>query len=62
MPTPLFKVGDEVEKCTGEYNWRGQVSSVFYTPIGLLRYVVAHPVEKGWVLHIYSEKNLRSAN
>lgn len=55
-----FALGDNVEKCTGDYTWGGVVSSVFETPAGALRYVVAHPVKTGWVLHIYSEGNLRS--
>lgn len=62
MPEPLFKVGDEVIKHTGDYQWRGVVCSVFFTPSSKLRYVVAHQVESGWVLHIYSEANLKSAN
>lgn len=56
---PLYRVGDRVVKCTGDYHWDGVVCSVFYTPSNNLRYVVGHPVQQGWVLHIYSEFNLR---
>jgi hypothetical protein len=55
----MFEVGDKVEKCTGDYVWEGEIVSKFLTPQKRIRYVVAHPVKKGWVLHIYSEQNLR---
>jgi hypothetical protein len=52
-----FDAGDQVLADDGA----GVVCSVFKTPNGLLRYVVAHPVNAGYVLHIYSEANLRAA-
>ena len=58
-PGTMFVVGDAVEKYSGDYVWEGVITAVFNTPGGALRYVVAHPVETGWVLHIYSEQNLR---
>lgn len=57
---PKFEIHDRVEKFTGDYMWEGVVCSVFWTPACDLRYVVAHPVKEGFVLHIYSEKNLRA--
>lgn len=54
-----FAVGDDVMKCSGDYNWRGTVCAVFKTPNDLTRIVVAHPVNIGFVLHIYSPENLR---
>src|SRR5690606_29810419 len=53
-----FAIGDRVEKRSGDYSWRGEVCAVFRTPNGHLRYVVAHPVDRGYVLHIYGESNL----
>lgn len=56
-----FCNGDKVEKYTGDYRWEGIVVSCFQTPSpgNYERYVVAHPVGEGYVLHIYSAKNLR---
>ena len=59
MAGASFTIGDEVMKHTGDYQWRGIICAVFWTPQENLRYVVAHPVDGGYVLHIYSEKNLR---
>jgi hypothetical protein len=53
-----FAVGDRVEKFTGDYCWRGEVCSIFMTPNSKIR-IVAHPVDAGYVLHIYAEDNLR---
>lgn len=55
---PKFKVGDLVEKYTGDYQISGYVVAVFATRSGNIRYVVEH--FKG-LLHIYSAANLRSA-
>lgn len=57
-PKP-FAVGDVVEKFTGDYTWRGEISAIFLTPNGKERVVIAHPVGKGYVLHIYAPPNLR---
>lgn len=67
-----YKKGDRVFKFKGSYRWFGVVSSVFITPIGELRYVVAHEIpyqttqgtglpqnSSGWLLHIYSETDLQ---
>ena len=54
-----LQTGAPVIKCTGDYTWKGEVRSVFSLPDGKIRYVVAHPVDTGWVLHIYSRANLR---
>lgn len=53
-----FAVGDKVRKVTGDYHWSGVVCAVFDTPAGKRRYVVGHPVDTGWVLHIYGPANL----
>jgi hypothetical protein len=55
----MYAVGQLVEKYTGDYGWPGIVCSAFRTPDGNERYVVAHPAPTGYVLHIYSEINLR---
>jgi hypothetical protein len=52
-----FKVGDIVEKYTGDYQLTGEVRAVFTTRRGATRYVVEH--SPGF-LHIYSESNLRN--
>lgn len=54
--TAKFKVGDQVEKFTGDYQLEGEVRSVFTTKAGKIRYVVGH---LQGLLHIYSESNLR---
>jgi len=51
-----FKVGDRVEKVTGDYKFEGFVVSVFQRRNGLWRLVVENPAG---ILHIYSESNLR---
>lgn len=35
-----FKIGDLVEKYTGEARWEGYIVSAYYTRAGKLRYVV----------------------
>lgn len=52
-----FKIGDQVEKFTGDYQLPGEVRAVFYTKAGKLRYVVEH--EPGF-LHIYGPANIRA--
>jgi hypothetical protein len=54
--SPMFAIGDEVEKFTGDYQLAGEVRAVFTTRRGKVRYVVEH--EPGF-LHIYSPDNLR---
>jgi hypothetical protein len=51
-------LGTRVRKVSGDYQWDGVLSSVFMTPSGDCRCVVAHPVERGWVLHIYAPINV----
>lgn len=56
----LFRIGDRVEKFTGDYSAFGEVRAVFTLDNGSLRYVVEHKAEGGGSFcHIYSEKNLR---
>lgn len=59
-----FIPGDQVEKCTGDYFWRGEVRAVFSIyDGGPIRIIVAHTIPstdgKGHVLHIYAPKNIR---
>jgi hypothetical protein len=54
-----FKVGDKVEKVGGDYTFVGVVVSVFQKLSGAVRLVVED--DRG-VLHVYSEKNLRTKN
>jgi hypothetical protein len=54
---PQLDIGSTVVK-HGAYQWRGVVCSVFGTPDGLKRVVVAHRVDKGYVLHIYRPEQL----
>lgn len=56
-----FQLKDAVTKCTGDYHWDGVICAAFLTPEGNERYVVAHPVDKGSVLHIYGPNNLKPA-
>lgn len=71
MPVPTqpfvrgakFKVGDQVEKFTGDYTGRGEVRAVWTLwEGGPIRYCVTHKIEDGtgFVAHIYSEANLRA--
>jgi len=54
-----LKIGDLVEKYTGDYQLQGEVRAVFFNKKGNTRYVVEH--EPGF-LHIYSRQNLRKIN
>ena len=50
-----FKVGDKVEKVTGDYTFKGIIVAVFKKLDGKTRYVA----ENGeGLLHIYSASNL----
>ncbi len=51
-----YRIGDQVEKYTGDYHLKGEVRAVFSTKAGKIRYVVEH--EPGF-LHIYSGPNIR---
>jgi hypothetical protein len=59
----VFKLGDWVEKHTGDYRAFGEVRAVFtVTDDGPARYVVRHEAQGGgYFCHIYSETNLRLA-
>ncbi len=58
--TGEFKVGDLVEKHTGDYRAKGEVRGVFTMSRGAVRYVVEHKAEGGGSFcHIYSGQNLR---
>lgn len=52
-----FKVGDLVEKVGGDYTFVGHVVAVFAKLSGAIRLVVED--DRG-VLHVYSEKILRT--
>jgi hypothetical protein len=55
-----FKVGDRVQKYTGDYKAYGEVVGVFRMKNGNVRYVVEHQAEGGGSFcHIYSAANLR---
>lgn len=57
---PVFTIGEQVEKYTGDYTARGEVRAVFAMKNGAIRFVVEHQAEGGGSFcHIYSEKNLR---
>jgi hypothetical protein len=58
--TSEFKIGDLVEKHTGDYRAKGEVRGVFTMSRGAVRYVVEHKAEGGGSFcHIYSGQNLR---
>jgi hypothetical protein len=52
----VYKIGDLVEKYTGDYQLIGEIRAIFTTRAGKVRYVVEH--EPGF-LHIYSGANIR---
>ncbi len=52
----VFRLGDRVEKCTGDYQLLGVIVALFTTTKGHIRCVVEH--EPGF-LHIYSLNNIR---
>ncbi len=55
-----FKVGDKVEKVTGEYRIKGEVRAVFTKKDGVTRLVVEHEAEGGGsFLHVYGSTNLQ---
>lgn len=55
-----FRIGQPVEKFTGDYTAKGEVRGIFAMKSGPVRYVVEHQAEGGGSFcHIYSEKNLR---
>jgi hypothetical protein len=54
-----FKIGDRVEKCSGDYHLEGVVVAVFRTLAGKDRYVVEHTPLAPGMLHIYGPTNLR---
>lgn len=54
-----FKIGDRVEKCSGDYHLEGVVVAAFRTLAGKERYVVEHTPLAPGMLHIYGPGNLR---
>jgi hypothetical protein len=56
-----FRIGERVEKHTGDYRVKGEVRGVFRAaPDSPTRYVVAHRAEGGGTFcHIYADANLR---
>lgn len=57
-----FDIGDKVYKQTGDYNFPGEIRSLFKTRNGSIRYVV----EATWagyegMLHIFNESQLEFA-
>jgi hypothetical protein len=56
-----FKIGDRVEKCSGDYHLEGVVVAAFTTLAGKERYVVEHQPLAPGMLHIYGPGNLRAA-
>lgn len=55
----IFKVGDSVEKFTGDYQLTGIIRAVFITSKNATRYVVEH---KPGFLHIYAAANIRKVD
>lgn len=56
---PRFLVGEQVEKTTGDYTFRGQVRAAFTKRNGVWRYVVEN---KEGLLHIFGDGNLKACN
>lgn len=52
----VYRVGDLVAKCGGDYTFEGEVRSAFHKKSGKARYVVED--DRG-CLHIYSANNLQ---
>lgn len=57
VPEPKFKIGDRVEKYTGDYSAFGEVRAVYSTKRGRLRYVVE--IEPQGFQMIWGDKELR---
>jgi hypothetical protein len=59
--SPKFKIGQWVEKWTGDYTGPGIVRGISTLANGRLRYLVGHRIEGGYgeFLHVYAEGNLR---
>lgn len=53
-----FQRGDKVRKCKGRYKWDGRLLGAFLTSDVQVSYVVEHPVDEGYVLHIYTGEQL----
>jgi hypothetical protein len=49
----------KVRKISGDYEWDGVVVGLAVLPNGLIRFLVAHEVNEGYVLHVYSAKQLK---
>ena len=56
-----FKIGEVVDKFTGDYTGPGVIRDIVMLPSGRVRYLVGHRIAggSGEFLHIYSEANLR---
>lgn len=54
----MFSVGDVVSKVGGDYTFDGKVVAAFVKTSGAERYVVE---DDRWILHIFSERNLKAA-
>lgn len=55
-----YKIGDKVEKFSGDYRALGEVRGIFTLSNGAVRYCVEHQADGGGsFVHIYSAKNLR---
>ena len=61
MRQPKYRVGQLVEKWTGQYGGPGRVRGIAQDDGQPLRYVVGHRIEGGFgeFYHIYAEGNLR---
>jgi hypothetical protein len=59
--TDKFKIGELVEKWTGDYTGRGRVRGICVLENGKTRYLVGHRIEGGTgeFLHVYASGNLR---
>jgi hypothetical protein len=59
--SPKFKIGQWVEKWTGDFTGPGIVRGISTLASGRLRYLVGHRIEGGIgeFLHVYAEGNLR---